>query len=76
MEKNELSDLPINFSHKIGEGASAQIFRYRSESKIMAIKILEMQSVAGKLLVVRKLVSLEHKNVVQFFGYSLRPSGI
>ena len=77
LEKYELSDLPINFSHKIGEGASAEVFRYRSESKIMAIKIFRNAISCRKTLrVVRKLVSLEHKNVVQFLGYSLRPSAL
>ena len=77
LEKYELSDLPINFGHKIGEGASAEVFRYRSGSKIMAIKIFRNAISCRKTLrFVRKLVSLEHKNVVQFLGYSLRPSAL
>ena len=61
---------------KLGKGPQQKSLGSGAKVKLWQLKFLEMQSVAGKLLVVRKLVSLEHKHVVQFFGYSLRPSGI
>ena len=74
-EKYKLSDLPINFSCKIGERASAEVFRYRFGSEIMAIKIFRNTISCRKTLrVVWNTVLLEHKNVVQFLGYSLGPS--
>lgn len=77
----EILNLPLNFSEKIDEGSYANIYKfiisYKNEKKKAAIKVLKKQFSKKKILeVANKLSKLNHENIVQFQGYSLRPSAV
>ena len=38
MEQCEIGWLPVNLSHKIGEGVSASVYKYKTNGKFLAVK--------------------------------------
>ncbi|XP_065671795.1 interleukin-1 receptor-associated kinase 4-like [Hydra vulgaris] len=81
MEKSiahyEVFELPLNFSDKIGEGSSANVFKLTLRNKKMAVKVIKTQFSQHKFhSIAKKLRQLKHKNVVRFKGYSTRPTAL
>ena len=73
----ELSDLPLNFSDLIGEGSAAKVYKSVVQKKMAAVKVFKMQFSKKRVWTVSdQLRQLQHKNIVQFYGFSLRPTAL
>ena len=69
--------MPINLVSKIGEGTSASVFKYDIGNKQMAVKLIKNQFSRRKtILIATKLIKLQHENIVNFLGYSVRPTAL
>ena len=63
------------FGLKIGEGASAIVYKYERQNNVLALKLFRNPLNRRKTIrIAEKLISINHQNVVQCFGYSFRPS--
>lgn len=77
MRNFELSELPLNFSDLIGEGSSAKVYKSVVQKKIAAVKVFKIQFSKKRVWTVSdQLRQLQHKNIVQFYGFSLRPTAL
>ena len=73
----KLSDLPLNFSYLIGEGSAAKVYKSVLQKKMAAVKVFKMQFSKKRVWTVSdQLRQLQHKNIVQFYGFSLRPTAL
>lgn len=63
------------FGSKIGEGASAIVYKYERQNNVLALKLFRNPLNRKKTIrIAEKLISINHQNVVQCFGYSFRQS--
>ncbi|XP_065665734.1 probable serine/threonine-protein kinase pdkA [Hydra vulgaris] len=77
MRSFKLSKLPLNFSDLIGEGSSAKVYKSVVQKKIAAVKVFKIQFSKKRLWIVSdQLRQLKHKNIVQFYGFSLCPTAL
>ena len=76
MEQCEIGWLPVNLSHKIGEGVSASVYKYKTNGKFLAVKCFCNPITKKKNIqrIAKKLLPIAQENIVQFVRYSLRPS--
>ena len=75
MEQYEIGWLPVNFSHKIGEGVAATVYKYKTKGKFLAVKCFRNPITKKKIQrIAKKSLQIAQENIVQFVGYSLRPS--
>ena len=75
MEQYEIGWLPVNFSHKIGEGVAATVYKYKTNGKFLEVKCFRNPITKKKIQrIAKKLLQIAQENVVQFVGYSLRQS--
>ncbi|XP_065683295.1 interleukin-1 receptor-associated kinase 4-like, partial [Hydra vulgaris] len=73
----EVFELPLNFSDKIGEGFSANIFKLSLRNKQTTVKVIKTQFSQRKIVsIATKIRQLKHKNIVKFKGYSIRPTAL
>ena len=73
----ELSDLPLNFSDLLGEGRAAKVYKSVVQEKMAAVKVFKMQFSKKRVWTVSdRLRQLQLKNIVQFYGFSLRPTAL
>ena len=69
--------MPINLVSKLGEGTSASVFKYDIGNKQTAVKLIKNQFSRRKtILIATKLKKLQHENIVNFLGYSVRPTAL
>lgn len=72
-----LVNLPSNLVEKIGEGGSANVYKIAMKEQDVAVKLWKQQQRKGKVLIVsNQLRKLCSPNVVNFIGFSIRPSAI
>lgn len=81
MEKKEklfeIPDVPLNLNVKIGEGSSANIYKYVLRNKLAAVKCFKTNIPKYDILrVASHMRRLRHQNKVRFRGYSVRPASI
>ncbi|XP_047146314.1 probable cyclin-dependent kinase 8 [Hydra vulgaris] len=73
----EVSNLPLNFSKLIGEDSAAKVYKSSIKGEPLALKVFNTQFGKKRILTVcNELRQLEHINIVNFVGYSLRPSAL
>ncbi|XP_065653072.1 uncharacterized protein LOC136080384 [Hydra vulgaris] len=73
----EVSELPLNFSKLIGEGSAAKVYKSFNKGEKLAVKLFKIQFAKKRILTVcNELRQLKHTNIVNFIGYSLRPSAL
>ena len=73
----ELSDLRLNFSDLIGEGSAAKVYKSVVQKRMAVVKVFKMQFSKKRVWTVSdQLKQLQHKNIVQFYGFSLRPTAL
>lgn len=73
----EVFNLPINLNDKIGEGSCANIYKYTLREKPAAVKYFKSNIPKENILTLASnMRQLNHKNVIRFRGYSVRPSSI
>lgn len=72
-----VSDLAINMTNKIDEGAASTVYKITLRDKAAAVKMYKKQFSRRKTtLVVSKMRRLRHPNIVRLRGFSYRPSSL
>ena len=72
-----VSDLAINMTNKIDEGAASTVYKIILRDKAAAVKMYKKQFSRRKTtLVVSKMRQLRHPNIVRIRGFSYRPCSL
>lgn len=72
-----ITSAPLNFSQKIDEGASSEVFKFKLNKKDAAVKRFKKTFTRKKMVsVAEQLRKLKNPNVVKFYGFTIQPSAI
>ncbi|XP_065639603.1 interleukin-1 receptor-associated kinase 4-like [Hydra vulgaris] len=73
----EIPELSINFDQLIGEGSAAKVYQSTIRKQQLAVKVFKTQFSKKRVFTVcEELRQIQHKNIVNFIGYSVRPSAL
>lgn len=69
-------DVTLNFDEKVDDGTSASIFRHKLGRKSVAARVFKTNNITVKKMftICFNLRKLNYSHIVEFIGYSIRPS--